>query len=150
MDAWKGEKKQYFVISDGHTPALFIVDPVEFKVKDIVRVKYPDGRGVMWMNELEYINGTIMANVYTKKFIVLVDLNTGKVKRTLDFSALASQADQILRQKRGVGLANDEVLNGIAWRKADPKRNVSEKLLITGKMWPIIAEVELTKPISPS
>jgi glutamine cyclotransferase len=77
---------------------------------------------VNYLNELEYINGFIFANVWQTDLIVKIDPTTGKVVGKLDLRTLADQARSMYQEA--------EVLNGIAYDKN------SKSLLVTGKFWP--------------
>lgn len=114
----------HLIISDGSS-TLRLVDPRTFRVVKRFRVK--DGfRSVSDLNELEFVNGEIFANVWYKDQIARIDPSTGRVTGWLDVSAL-----------RPPELANsrEAVLNGIAW---DP---TSKRLFVTGKNWPVLYEV---------
>ncbi len=71
------------------------------------------------LNELEYINGSIFANLWTQNSIVEIDPKTGKIISTIDLSGL--------QQKLNVNLSKIDVLNGIAYKKE------TGNLLVTGK-----------------
>ena len=115
------------ILSDGGSNLTFL-DPVTFKINRIVGVTDNNGP-VGNINELEYVNGTILANIYQTPYIIRIDPNTGKVTGKADFSALQKE----------VKLKNPDVdyMNGIAWDSA------KNKILITGKLWPNIYEVRL-------
>jgi len=83
---------------------------------------------VMGLNELEYIEGKIYANIYTKNQIVIIDPYTGVVTGRIDASLLALDY-----RKTG------EVLNGIAYKRS------TKQLFITGKNWPNLLEIGLVK-----
>jgi len=89
-----------------------------------------DGSPVELLNELECVNGQILANVWLSDLIVVIDPVSGEVVATLDGSSL-----------RPTGLATDDsgfALNGIAH---DPETG---RFFLTGKRWPVIYEVELS------
>ena len=114
----------HLIISDGSSTLRF-VDPETFKTVRRLRVK--DGfLGVSNLNELEYVNGEILANVWYKDRIARIDPESGRVLGWLD-----------LRPLRPAALRNDReaVLNGIAW---DP---VGQRLFVTGKNWPTLLEI---------
>ncbi|MEC5394402.1 glutaminyl-peptide cyclotransferase [Bergeyella sp. RCAD1439] len=77
------------------------------------------------LNELEYHNGYIYANVWQQPIILKIKPDTGEVVGKFDFTALA--------QKHTKG--SDDVLNGIAFK--------GENMLVTGKNWPVIYEVAI-------
>lgn len=108
------------IASDG-TERLHFIDTTDLKIKRSLTVL--DGaRKVKQLNELEYINGFIYANVWQTADIVKIDPATGKVVGRLDLSRLAANIQQMFPQA--------DVLNGIAYDKN------SKSLLVTGKLWP--------------
>lgn len=113
-------------LSDGSN-FIYIVDPKTFTFKDKFAV-YDNNGPVNYLNELEYVNGVIYANVYTFNFIVVIDPKTGKVLQKLDFSNILP--DNLKNQ-------DTDVLNGIAY-------NYDKKTFyITGKNWPVLFEIAL-------
>jgi glutamine cyclotransferase len=118
------------IMSDG-TSQLFFIEPEYFTQVDQIRVF--DNTGMIdSLNEIEFINGKILANVYGKSFIVVIDPATGKVLGKADFKDLVPE-----------GYENDygHVLNGIAWNPA------TGNLYITGKNWPVLYEIILNPPV---
>jgi glutamine cyclotransferase len=112
------------VLSDG-TPVLRFLDPVTLKVVRTLRVT-ANGRALARLNELEWVDGEILANVWTRPFVARIDPTTGMVRGFLDLTALVER----------VALSDtDAVPNGIAW---DAKRR---KLYVTGKNWPELFEI---------
>lgn len=84
------------------------------------------------INELEFIDGKIFANIYTKDYIVVIDPNSGIVERQIDLTGLLAKGyDKMPRD------SNIDVLNGIAWDK------VNNRLFVTGKKWPKLFEITL-------
>ena len=77
------------------------------------------------LNELEYHNGYIYANVWQKPIILKIDPKTGEVAAKFDFSEIAAKHT----------VNTDAVLNGIAFK--------GDHMLVTGKNWPVIYEVEI-------
>ena len=117
----------HFIMSDG-SAFLYFRDTVTFA--EVKKVEVRDSAGpVTRLNELEYINGEVWANVYQTTRIVRIDPISGNVTGLLDLQALVAEA------KQEYGLA--EVLNGIAY---DSEQN---RLFITGKNWPSIYEIEV-------
>jgi glutamine cyclotransferase len=116
----------YLIMSDS-TNMLIYLDPVTFKVVKKLPVT-ENNTPVMQVNELEYIKGFIYANVYTKDYIIKIDPASGKVVGKLDLNALANEA----RSRYSGSLE----LNGIAYD------SVSNKVYVTGKMWPTLYEIQ--------
>lgn len=118
------------IMSDGSSN-LYYREPSTFRTLKIVGVSDNNGPVAM-VNELEYIDGFIYANVWNTNYIIKIDPANGHVLARLDFSGIL--------EKAGKPAPNDEkggVLNGIAY---DP---ATKNLLITGKLWPLIFEVKL-------
>ena len=109
------------IMSDG-THRLFFLDTATQKVVRTLSVSDPSGMKMKNLNELEFIDGFIFANVYETSFIVKIDPADGKIVGRLDLSALVNET------KRMYPDASE--LNGIAY---DPDTNT---LLVTGKFWP--------------
>jgi glutaminyl-peptide cyclotransferase len=114
------------VLSDG-TEELRFVDPQTFKVKRTVKVTV-QGRPLRLLNELEWVNGQVLANVWMTQFAVRIDPVSGKVVGVIDLSRL--------HRESGAN-GEDQVANGIAF---DARTG---KLYMTGKEWPALFEVKL-------
>ena len=115
------------IMSDGSSNLTYL-DPLSFKTIRIVGVTDNNGP-VGNINELEYVNGNILANIYQTPYIIRIDPGTGKVLGKADFSNLVKE----------VKLKDPDVdyMNGIAWDSA------KNKIYITGKLWPNMYEVRL-------
>lgn len=114
--------------SDG-TSILYQIDPQTLKVIRKYGIKY-NGRDVRFLNELEYINGEIWANVYLSDCIVRISPQTGAV---LGWILLPKLREGLI----GAGHTSIDVLNGIAW---DPD---NKRIFVTGKLWPKLYEIKL-------
>ena len=88
-----------------------------------------NGRSLRYLNELEWIDGKIWANVYTTDTIVIINPADGKVEAAIDCTGLLPEK---LRKK------DTDVLNGIA-------RDAEGRIYLTGKKWPRLYQVELVK-----
>lgn len=115
------------IASDG-SARLFFMDN-KFQVKKTLNVRLNE-RALSNLNELEYIDGRIWANVYLTDMIVIINPETGNIEATVDCSGLLPAK---LRDSR------TDVLNGIAY---DP---VSKKTYLTGKYWKRMYEIKLVK-----
>jgi len=114
------------IMSNGSSKLRFL-DPKTFDIKRTMTVT--DGSGeIDMLNELEYVNGSVFANIYTVDRIARIDADTGKITGWLDLSALRKQLPRP---------HNAEVLNGIAH---DP---ATGRFLVTGKLWPRMFEIEI-------
>ena len=114
------------ILSDG-TSRLRFLDPATLREKSSLDVT-ADGTPVAMLNELEWIGGEILANVWQTDRIARIDPSTGRVKAWIDLAGLRAIAGA-----RG----SDDVLNGIAYdRKGD-------RLFVTGKNWPKLFQIGL-------
>ena len=119
-----------FIISDG-SANLYFVNPDDFKVKSTIAVT--DNAGpVDAINELEYIDGYVFANVYQSDFIVKIEPTSGHVKGKMTLPGMPEQyfPSQIIAGRT-------DVMNGIAYD------SITKKMFITGKRWPKMFEVKL-------
>jgi glutamine cyclotransferase len=119
-------KKLYM---DDKTNRIWFLDKNTYRQTGYIDV-FDDHGAVNEINELEYINGKIYANVYHQDFILVIDPKTGAVLQKIDLTNLYP-AD-----KRS---PNADVLNGIAY---DP---AAKRIFITGKKWPHLYQVEFVK-----
>lgn len=117
------------IMSDG-TSVLTWIDPETYKVTKTMEVT-DNGVAVRNLNELEFIEGFIYANVWTTNFIVKIHPDDGKVAGKLDLGLLAYES----RMKN----SRVDVANGIAYDSA------TKKVYVTGKMWPTIYEIDFVK-----
>lgn len=123
---------QHLIHSDG-TDKLYFLDPATFT--EAKRIAVTDQYGpVLYINELEFINGYIYANQWQTDFILKIDPATGKVVARADLGTLRQRANIPLP----TGSEQDpEVMNGIAY---DAKNN---RIFVTGKNWPKLIEIKL-------
>lgn len=113
-----GSNKLYFIAPSGFSP--------------LKEIEVYDHQGeVSQLNELEYVNGLVWANVWLSNRIVAIDPETGVVKAELDMTDLLPAADKALLNDK------DDVLNGIAWNP------VSRTFYVTGKRWPKLFEIKI-------
>ena len=113
-------------MSDG-SEYLRILDPETFRVQRSVTVTFR-GAPVQLLNELEWIDGKIWANVYVTDQIVIIDPASGIVEGVIDLRGLLPDEE----------IAPDtDVLNGIAYDAA------SERIFVTGKRWSKLFEIEI-------
>ncbi len=119
---------RWLYLSDG-TDKIYKIDPETFSRRATIAVTF-DGKALGLLNELEWIDGMIWANVYTTDNVVAIDPANGAVVGVVDFSGLLSEEDID---------SGTDVLNGIAFDRK------SGRLLVTGKNWPKMFEVEIMK-----
>ncbi len=116
----------HLIMSDGSATLRFL-DPQTFTVQREVTVT-DRGQPVRLLNELEYVNGEVWANVWQTDFVVRIDPQSGTVKGMIDFSGLLSPEDRALPV---------DVLNGIAYDAQ------GDRIFVTGKLWPKLFHVEI-------
>jgi glutamine cyclotransferase len=114
-------------LSDG-TAQIRVLDPKTLAETGRINVT-ADGAPVDQLNELEWVDGEIYANIWQTDRIARIDPATGRVKAFVDLSGLL--------QRHGGGGAGADVLNGIAY---DPK---ARRLFVTGKLWPRLFEIKV-------
>ncbi|MEY2113975.1 glutaminyl-peptide cyclotransferase [Rhodanobacter sp. FW106-PBR-R2A-1-13] len=119
----------HLYMSDG-TPVLRVLDPETLEVVRRIHVT-ADGEPVRNLNELEWVDGEIFANVWLTDRIARIDPASGHVVGWIDLGGLFD----ISRLPN----PEDDVLNGIAW---DAQR---KRLFVTGKCWPQLFQIELVK-----
>lgn len=114
------------IMSDGTNQIRFL-DPATFRVIRTIQVLL-QGAPLPRLNELEYVKGEILANIWQTQSVARINPENGAVTGMIDFSGLLAPSDY-----RG----NTDVLNGIAY---DP---AGDRLFVTGKNWPKLFEVRL-------
>lgn len=121
------------LIMDNGNNYLYFRDPDSFKITDSVGVF--DNNGPLGdINELEWVEGFIYANVWEKNIIVKIDPKTGKVIAKADLSNLIDQyVPQTLSDK---AISKGALPNGIAYN------SITKSFYITGKLWPKLFEVK--------
>ncbi len=115
------------IMTDG-TPNLHFMDPITLEKTGTVKV-FDNGRPVRYLNEVEYVDGFIYANVFTTDWILKIDVETGKVVGRLDVTDLKLEEDKLSSKALET--------NGIAY---NPETN---QFYITGKMWKNIYVISL-------
>ncbi|MFO7655727.1 MAG: glutaminyl-peptide cyclotransferase [Bacteroidales bacterium] len=113
-------------MSDGSS-FIYIIEPEYFTQLRQFDVLNHKGR-IMQINELEYVNGKILANVLGETYIIVIDPQTGKVTGEIELVKLVPK-----------GLEGDmnRVLNGIAYNP------LTRRIYVTGKLWPVLYEIEI-------
>jgi glutaminyl-peptide cyclotransferase len=114
------------IMSDG-TSTLYFLDPKTFESIGSIEVRDGD-RPVNMLNELEYVNGKVYANVWKKDRIAIIEQQDGHITGWIDLSGLL--------QTQSYGGYVD-VLNGIAYDEQ------TDRLFVTGKLWPFLFEIKL-------
>jgi glutamine cyclotransferase len=112
------------IMSDG-SDSLRVLSPATFQPQRVLHVRYNDAP-IYQLNELEYVHGEILANIYQSNWVLRIDPATGVVRKAVDFADLYPDRP-----------ASAEVMNGIALAPD------GRQLLLTGKLWPILFQVRL-------
>lgn len=119
---------EHLIMSDG-TANLYFLHPVFFEEQK--RIKVHDNKGsVERLNELEYVDGEIYANVFQTNRIARINPKTGKVVGWIDLTGILTVEDR----REPV-----DVLNGIAYDSEN------SRLFVTGKLWSKLFEIELIR-----
>jgi len=117
------------IMSDG-TNILHILDPQSYAEEGRINVT-AGGRALQPLNELEYIDGTIYANIWKTDWIAIISRQSGQVQGMIDLHGIL--------QKQNVSIEAADVLNGIAYNAEN------HTILVTGKLWPKLFEIRLRK-----
>lgn len=117
---------QWLYMSDG-TPDIRVLDPVTLEVKRRISVVC-NGASLPYLNELEWIDGKIWANVYTLNQIVIINPENGIVEKVVNLEGLLPESEYT---------PTTDVLNGIAYDKE------SGRIFVTGKNWSKLFEIKL-------
>ena len=119
------------LIMDDRTNFLTWLDPNDFSVVKKVAVA-DNTQNMNAINELEYIDGKIWANVWTTDYVVIIDPVTGRVESMINFSGILKDKDKLPSKPV-------DVFNGIAYDEA------TGKIYVTGKFYPKLYEIELVE-----
>ena len=126
-EGWAMTKDARNIIMSDGTPVLRFLAPGSMKVVRRLTVR-AEGKPLFQLNELEYVHGEILANVWQTRYIARIDPKDGHVKGWIDVGALWDQ----------VGVTDPgAVPNGIAYDRA------TDRLYVTGKDWPTLFEIKL-------
>jgi glutaminyl-peptide cyclotransferase len=112
------------IMSDGSDSLRFLT-PTTFQAQRVVHVHY-NGSPLYQLNELEYLNGEVLANVYESNWVLRIDPLTGNVREAIDFTDLYTNRAPLAEVMNGIAIAPD-----------------SGQLLLTGKNWPVVFQIRL-------
>jgi glutamine cyclotransferase len=129
-EGWGLTRNSIELIQSDGTAELRFLDPATLKEKRRLKVM-ADGKPVTQLNELEWVDGEIYANIWQTDRIARIDPKSGQVIGWIDLTGLLSP------MFRGSGQV--DVLNGIAYDAA------TKRLFVTGKMWPKLFQIKLVK-----
>ena len=128
-EGWGMTHDEKYLIMDDGTNVLTYLDPVSLKPVKKVQV-YDNKDSVIYINELEYSDGVIYANIWGTNLIAKIDPKTGKVLAKIDLDGIMN----MVSSNKQI-----DVLNGIA---IDP---VTKKMYVTGKFYSKLFEIKLVK-----
>jgi len=117
---------QHLIMSDG-TSVLYFLDPETLSATGQLHVRDEQGP-VERLNELEYVQGSLYANIWQTDRIARIDPESGQVTAWIDLTGLLPLEDRVERV---------DVLNGIAYDAAQ------DRLFVTGKLWPKLFEIQI-------
>ncbi|HBK82811.1 MAG TPA: glutamine cyclotransferase [Flavobacterium sp.] len=117
----------YLYMSDG-SEKIYKLNPETFEMISYINV-YSNANKIEFINELEWINGKIWANIYQKDVIIVIDPKTGSLEYIINLTELKSKVTNTLQ--------DGEVLNGIAYNP------ISKTILVTGKNWDSSFEIQV-------
>ena len=121
------DRLRLFLALELPAATLHVLDPKTLKETRRIAVTL-NGRPIDQINELEWVDGTILANIWHAPYLVRIDPRSGKVTQIIDLRPVVAQ----------VSVADPEgVANGIAY---DP---ATRRLFVTGKLWPTLFEIRL-------
>ncbi len=115
------------IMSDGSS-TLYFLDPESLQINGQIDIHDFDNSPITRLNELEYVQGEIYANVWATNRIAVIDPQTGQAKAWIDLTGLSDH----LENSDGA-----DVLNGIAYDEEN------DRLFVTGKLWPNLFEIKL-------
>ncbi|MDY0745441.1 glutaminyl-peptide cyclotransferase [Paucibacter sp. R3-3] len=128
-EGWGLTKNKTELIQSDGTAELRFIDPATLKEKRRVKVT-ADGKPVTQLNELEWVDGEIYANIWQTDRIARIDPASGKVLGWIDLTGLLSPMFRT---------GQVDVLNGIAYDAA------TKRLFVTGKLWPKLFQIKLIR-----
>jgi|WetSurMetagenome_2_1015567.scaffolds.fasta_scaffold03893_8 glutaminyl-peptide cyclotransferase len=114
----------HLIMSDGSSN-LFFLNPITFQKMGQISV-HDGNMSVTNINELEYVNGDVYANIWLQEKIAIINPNNGQVKGWIDLTGLYKST------------IPDDVLNGIAYDTQ------TSRLFVTGKDWPNLYQITIT------
>jgi glutaminyl-peptide cyclotransferase len=117
----------HLIMSDG-SDTLYFLNPITFQQEKTQSIT-ANGKPVYNLNELEYVNGLLYANIWEDNRIAIISLQDGTVTAWMDCANLLTREEQ----------RNADVFNGIAY---DPQK---DRLFVTGKLWPKLFEIKKGK-----
>lgn len=129
MEGWGiTHNGKQLIVSTGSSN-IYFVNPETFAIEKTLGV-YDNNGYLDSINELEFVNGSIYANIYNRDWIAKINPETGIVEGRIDLTGVLQKTNQPITELT-------EVLNGIAYNAA------TNSFYITGKRWPALYEIKL-------
>jgi glutaminyl-peptide cyclotransferase len=135
-DGWGLTHDDRELIKSDGTSMLRFLNPDTMKWQGQIGVT-DNGKGIRWLNELEFVNGKVYANIWQQDRIAIIQPDSGEVTGWLDLSELRPRLVPPPQDVEGLGAYGKAVANGIAYDAAE------DRLFVTGKNWPRLFEIRL-------
>lgn len=136
IDEFKYQGEGWGITTDGEklymsngTHEIYILNPNDFSREATIDVRM-NNRRVREINELEWIDGKIWANIFMSDLIIIINPSSGVVEGVVDLDGILPESEQH---------PNTDVLNGIAYDKE------GNRIFVTGKNWSKLFEIEIVK-----
>jgi glutamine cyclotransferase len=127
-EGWALTRNEHEIFMSDGTPQLRVLDPKTLHELRRIRVT-ANGRPVDQLNELEWVQGTILANIWQTNRIAQINPDTGEIIAWIDLTGLLPARDRLP--------GHTDVLNGIAYDETNGR------LFVTGKFWPKLFEIQI-------
>ena len=131
-DSWGLTTDGHLLIMSNGSEAIQFLDPDTGMVLNTIIVTDNSGKQQQDINELEWINGKILANIWHSNTVLVIDSSNGHITGQFDLQQLSQNVSQHMPQR-----SHEQVLNGMAWNSR------AKTLLVTGKDWPLWFEISL-------
>ena len=131
-DSWGLTTDGTSLIMSNGSDTLYFLDSATGKILRSIVVTDNTGRHWKNINELEWIDGNILANIWHRNTVLVIDGNTGRITGQYNFEKLSQYVSQHMPARD-----SEQVLNGLAW---NPQ---TQTLLVTGKDWPLWFELKI-------
>ncbi|OWZ24686.1 Glutamine cyclotransferase [Phytophthora megakarya] len=129
---------EFLIASDGSANILFFDPREDFKLHHNITV-HKQGKAVTKVNELEYVEGELLANVWFQDHILRIDISTGDVLEQIDLDWIPNMVPNLHTEAmKASPYKEDAVMNGIAYNP------VTRHVFVTGKLWDSMFELELS------
>jgi glutaminyl-peptide cyclotransferase len=135
-EGWGLTHDDHELIKSDGTSMLRFLNPDTMKWQGQIAV-VEHGEGIRWLNELEYVNGEVYANIWQQQRIAIIRPDSGQVTGWIDLSELLPRMVPPPKDLEGLDAYGKAVANGIAYDAQ------SGRLFVTGKNWPRLFEIRL-------